>query len=168
MAETEITGNYLTDCRIWQKIISGMDTRAAKAIAGRQALGALRNRTSHDSRNVILSADAALQIPDGTNPTEETLWPYLQYGEMQTRGWLGRLFCVPMKKDVLLTWALYDARVLGPVEEDYITPDAPGLEEDKPEFRLPIDQPLRRAIHFPVGLINYAVPYAVPGQFRLH
>jgi hypothetical protein len=160
MSETEFTENYLADCRIWQKMISAQPTMEAKNHVGKEAFRALRNRTFNNSRHVIVRGDVALQIPDGTNQLEQRLWPILQYGEVQTRGWLGRLYCVPMKDDMVLTWPIYDARVLGPIEEDYITPGSSELDADRPEFRLPIDEPLRRALHFPVGLIDYAISYS--------
>lgn len=164
---TAMSETYLEECQAWQKVISVQPNLDAKSKTGKQALRALKNRTSHGSRHVLVGADIALQIPDGTNPLEEQIWPYLQFGELKTKGWLGRLYCVGMKDDVLLTWPIYHASILGPTEEDYLIPGE-GLSDDVPDFRLPIEEPLSRSLHFPVGLINYAVVYDTPGSFRAH
>jgi len=84
----------------------------------------------------------------------------LEYKEVQTKGWLGRLYAVTLKPDeVTITWPIYDAEVWGPFAEGDI--DASDLfAEENLAHHLEIDRPLVRPLHFPVCLIDYAHSYA--------
>src|SRR5437868_5603441 len=102
MSGPQLTGNYLADCRLWQRSIDEQVNLNDKSVVGEAALLSLRGRVPNGSRHVIVGADSALQIPDGSSPLEEQLWPMLQYGQIRTRGWLGRLNCIGVKGNVFL------------------------------------------------------------------
>jgi hypothetical protein len=159
MSTLEVANNHLEACKGWQEVINAQTTIQAKDEAGRIALESLQGQTYHGTRKLIVSAEAALFFPDGIDRLQEEAWPGMQFGETKAEGWLGRLSYKRLKKEAFIDWTLYNPRVLGPVEEDYVSAEEHGLIEDEPLYRLPIDQPLRRPLHFPVGLINYALCY---------
>lgn len=167
MTELSYARNYLEECQGWQKAINSEPTLAGKNIAIQTAFHTLKGRTFHNAhkRNVIVQGDTALQIPDGTSSVEERIYPVIRYGKVLTEGWLGRLYCVNMKEPIL-TWPIYAPRVLGPVDEEFITPEIDDADAEQLLFRLPIDRPLSRPLHFPVSLIDFAICHDAP--YRPH
>lgn len=160
MSDIAVAHDYLEACKTWQTIINAEGTMDGKQAAGRAALEGLKNQTFHDTRRVIVGGEAALYLPDGTSGLEEQIWPLMQFGEVVTRGWLGRLNFVALGKEAFLDWAIYDPSVIGPISQEEIdgtTPDDPAAAEIL--HALKIDQTQKRALHFPVGLINFAICY---------
>lgn len=159
MSELVVANNYLEACQIWQGIINSQPTVKAKDEAGREALNALKNQTYLGTRKLILGGDAAMFFPDGIDTLDESMWPIMQFGEIKAHGWLGRLSYKRIKEEAFIDWPLYNPSVLGPAEDEYITPHDQSAISDEPLYRLPIDQTLRRPLHFPVNMINYALCY---------
>jgi hypothetical protein len=159
MPELVVASNHLETCKGWQEVISAQTTVKAKDEAGRAALDSLKGQTYFGTRKLILDGDASLFFPDGVDRLEEEICPVMQFGETTAQGWLGRLTYKRIKQEGFIAWTLYRPRVLGPVEDAYVTAEQQSLLEDEPIYRLPIDQSLRRPLHFPVSLINYAIGY---------
>ena len=159
MGELVVMGDYLQACQGWQGVINAESTIAGKNAAGDEAVRTMSGRTFHDDRRVIVAGEAAIYLPDGSSDLEEKIWPYMQFGELKTSGWLGRLNYIQMREEAFLAWGIYDPRVLGPTQEEVIEPTEFATDKD-PAYYLPIDKPLKRTLHFPVGLINYALPYS--------
>jgi len=159
MSELKVCNDYLEACQAWQQVIDGESTMEAKLEAGDSALKSLVNNDFRGTRKVIVDADTALFIPDQSAPMDEQFWPFMQFGRVITRGWLGRLNVVKMSGECFIDWALYNPSVIGPVAESEI-----DLSDDAPDesllHALPIDRTMQRTLHFPVGLINYAICYA--------
>lgn len=156
MAEIPTATNYLEACQAWQEVINAQQSIEDKNAAGDEALRHLSGQTFQGTRQVVVDGETALYLPDGTSP-EEQVWPFMQFERIISRGWLGRLNYVRMREEAVITWALYDPSVVGPVQEEQIDPG--DTDSAEPLYQLPIDQPTRRALHFPVGLINYAICY---------
>jgi hypothetical protein len=159
MSEVAVAQNYLEACQAWQEVISAQPTIDAKEEAGQEALLALANQTFYSDRRVIVSGATALYLPDKTGGLEEKIWPYMQFGEICTRGWLGRLNYIQMRDECFLDWTVYDPSIIGPAQEIEIEAGDETAAQDPDIYRLPLDKMLRRPLHFPVNLINYALCY---------
>lgn len=159
MSEFKVALDYLEACQAWQEVISAQPTVETKDAAGDEARKSLMWHSFHDTRNIIIGGEAALYIPDGTADLEEKVWPYVQFGELVTAGWLGRTYYMRLREEATLIWPVYEPRVLGPSEEINGAPTDDETNKDEPSYRLLINEPLKRTLHFPVGLINYALCY---------
>jgi hypothetical protein len=159
MPELAVAHNHLEACQIWQGIINDQPTVKAKDEAGHEALKALKGQTYLGTRKLILGGEAAMFFPDGIDTLDEAIWPIMQFGAITAHGWLGRLSYKRIKQEAFIDWALYHPCVLGPAEDEYITPQDQSAVSDEPLYRLPIDQTLSRPLHFPVDMINYALCY---------
>lgn len=160
MSEATNEDDYLETCQGWQKVINALPDLEAKQKAGREAMVNLNSPARYDGRQVIVKAQSALFIPDGTGGFDEQLYPLVQFGELTARGWLGRLSYVKMRKEGFLAWSLFEPSVLGPVQEEWIDPNPDEMLDPAESLRLPIDIPLQRTLHFPVSLIDYSLSYA--------
>jgi hypothetical protein len=160
MAEQKRVNDYLTLCQSWQTAINRQTTTDAKRITVTEAFNALKNQTFHGSRKVVVHGEGVMYVPDGVAPLEEALWPRMQFREVQTEGWLGRLYALPHKNEFTLTWPIYDAHVLGPVQDEEIVINPGTTEGDELMYPLPLGTRLNRPLHFPVGLIDYALCYS--------
>lgn len=158
MSELAVAHDYLEACQFWQEILNAQESVAEKMQAGREAMSSLSDQTFYDTRKVIVGADAAMFLKDGVTGLDQEIWPNVQFGEMKTRGWLGRLTTFGLKNQVFIAWTLYEPVVLGPAKEIEVSQEETGSDIND-SYRLPLNTQLRRPLHFPVGLINYAICY---------
>lgn len=159
MSALVVASNHLEACRAWQEIIAAQSTVQAKDAAGSEAVHALKDQTHLGTRKLIVAGDVSMFFPDGIDRSEEETRPVIQFGETKAQGWLGRPGYKRIGQQAFIDWVLYNPHVLGPAEDVLHNTDAQSLLEDELQYRLPLDQQLRRPLHFPVGLINYALCY---------
>lgn len=163
MANMYIANNYLESCKGWQEVINAQASAEAQMEAATAAQKALGKETFYDCRHVIVRGEVALFVPDNSDPLEEQVWPLVQFDQIATRGWLGRPSLVKIKSNTSLTWPIFDPSVIGLRDElGYFNEVAEPLDEDDLDstpYPIALDKPLRRTLHFPVSLINYALCY---------
>ena len=136
----------------WQELVDHAPTLKAKQAAGQEACIALAGINGYfGTRKILVKSETALMFSDGYQ--EGDLWSAIQFRGLLAKGWLGRVNYVSMNGHGTLTWPIYDAQVINTEEVEICTDDE--LPPDD-EHRLPTDR-IRRPIHFPVGVIDYAL-----------
>lgn len=163
MAEMFVAEGLLETCRAWQEVINSQETVEAKDEAGAEAQKKLREETFEGTRKVIVRGETALFVPDGSDHLEEEIWPVVQFSRIATRGWLGRPNYVRLGENSTLTLPIHDPSVIGLADEIGEMPvmtaeqATDGIDSDL--YLVQLDRPLKRTLHFPVGLIDYALCY---------
>jgi hypothetical protein len=154
--------NFLEECRHYQAAIEEMRDPVARDELGKQFCGLLFGRANHfgESR-IIVRADVAF-VSSATGSVNQTTVrertdtvPALQFREVVAQGRLGNPEYSRFRREGVLAWTLYDARV-GHIGEVDIEDLAAEVDED-PTFmrdRLPVDRPLHLPIHLPVAFID--------------
>ena len=159
MAQMFVAEGFLETCRGLQEIIDAQDSREDQNAAGLEAVQQIGSKTPFETRMVILGGEAALALPDKTDPLEEQIRPVVQYGQLITRGRFGRPNFIRLKDEAFLAWSIYDPSIIGPVGEFDVAVEPEESEEQDLSSRLPVDTVLRRTLHFPVSLIDYVMCY---------
>jgi hypothetical protein len=154
--------DFLDECRQYQAAIEEMRDPAARDALGKQFCGLLFGRANHfgESR-IIVRADVAF-VSSATGSVNQTTVrertntvPALQFREIVARGRMGNPEYTRFRREGVLAWTLYDARVghAAEIEEEDLGDE---VAED-PRFmmdRLPVDRPLHLPIHLPVAFID--------------
>ena len=154
-SESSVANDFLVACRGWQEVVNAQSTMEAKDEAGDYARQSLsQDHRFHGASKVIVKAETALMMPDGTSG-EEAIWTVLQFDELRVVGDLGRLQYFRFNKEGTLAWMIQNARAIGISQE--VELGAENNESLELDYYLPSKAPVRRAMYFPVSLIDYAL-----------
>jgi hypothetical protein len=149
-----IARTMLEACQGWQEMLDGAPTIKEKRKAVAEALAAIQAMNRFDGSRALIAKSELGWVMPPQEPSEDSV-EVIEFNDLLIRGWLGRISYMAVEGNGLITWPVFQAKVINPDEREVVAADF-ETDPDEDAIHMPTDE-VQAPILLPVRHINYAL-----------